>query len=261
MACAGSLSIQNVPVSGNAVQNGSLIGTSYSALNPTGNAIVTANLLVNGAAGFSKTGAGTVTLAGTNSYTGATNVTVGTLLVNGSIATSATTVSGTGTLGGTAGTTGAVTINSGGTLFPGTSASLGVLNTGAVSLTASGTFHLDLNTSTVAASEIKATGNLTLDPASILALTDLGANVALAPNTTLPIIDYSGTWNGGTFAGLPDDSTFAFGANIFTINYNATDAGVNAVTLTAQPTPEPGSVALLGISALLLASRRRARTL
>ena len=199
-----------------------------------------------------------MTLAGANTYTGATTVTGGTLLVNGSISTSATTVSGTGTLGGTVGTTGAVTVNSGGILFPGTSTSLGILNTGAVSLTASGTFRLNLNTSTATASKVHATGNLSLDPASILALADLGSNAVLTAGTILPIIDYSGTWNGGTFSGLPNDSDVVLGANSFEIIYNGTDSSVNAVTLTAQPAPEPGSVALLGLGTLLASRRRKA---
>ena len=64
--------------------------------------------------------AGTTTLTGANTYTGATNVNAGTLLVNGSIAPSVlTTVNAGGTLGGS-GTVGTTVIN-GGTLAPGNS--------------------------------------------------------------------------------------------------------------------------------------------
>jgi len=63
---------------------------------------------ITGAGGIGKSGAGVLTLSGTNNYTGATTVTAGTLVVNGnqSAATGAVTVGGTlagiGTIGGAA---------------------------------------------------------------------------------------------------------------------------------------------------------------
>ncbi len=63
--------------------------------------------------GFTKVGSGATTLTNTNTYTGATNVNGGKLLVSGSISGSTSTVSNAGsTLGGT-GTVGAVTVNGG----------------------------------------------------------------------------------------------------------------------------------------------------
>ena len=79
----GAVSITAAAASGDTVSNGNLTGTSYAASNSTGNAIISANLLVNGTAGFTKTGAGTVTLSGTNTYTGATTVDAGNTLVMG----------------------------------------------------------------------------------------------------------------------------------------------------------------------------------
>ena len=75
----GAVSITAAAASGNTIQTGSLTGTSYAASNTTGNAIVTTNLLANGAAGLTKTGAGTLTLSGANTYTGETAVNVGTV--------------------------------------------------------------------------------------------------------------------------------------------------------------------------------------
>jgi fibronectin-binding autotransporter adhesin len=68
-----------------------------------------------------KTGAGTMTLSGNNTYTGATTVNGGTLIVNGNqtAAIGLTTVNSGGTLGGTGTIGGHVTVGDGGTLAPG----------------------------------------------------------------------------------------------------------------------------------------------
>ncbi len=137
------------------------------------------------------------------------------------------------------------------------------MNTGALALNSDAIFHLTLDTGTGTASQVIAAGNLNIDPASVLTFSDLGANVALAPGTTLPFLDYTGIWNGGAFAGYAEDSTFTYGANTFQITYDSVDAsnGDRAVTLTTPAaTPEPGSVALLGFGTLLLFAGRWRRT-
>ena len=88
-----------------------------------------------------KTGLGTLTLSGANSYDGATTVNGGRLAVNGSI-TSSVTVGSAGNLGGTGTITGSVTNN--GTLAPGNS--IGTLTiTGNYTQAASGVYQVEIN--------------------------------------------------------------------------------------------------------------------
>jgi T5SS/PEP-CTERM-associated repeat protein/autotransporter-associated beta strand protein len=68
--------------------------------------------ILSGTGGMTKNGAGTVTLTNANTYTGATTVNAGTMLINGSI-NSSVTVNG-GILGGTGTINGSLTVGSGG---------------------------------------------------------------------------------------------------------------------------------------------------
>jgi autotransporter-associated beta strand protein len=91
-----------------------------------------------------KTGPATLTLSGTNTYTGSATVNAGTLLINGSISNSAITVQSGATLGGIGLIGGAVSVESGGALSPG--ASIGTL-TISNSLTLAGTTLMEINSS------------------------------------------------------------------------------------------------------------------
>ena len=76
---------------------------------------------ISGAGGsLVKSGTGTLTLSGSNTFTGATTVEAGKLVVNGAISGSAVTVTNSGALGGS-GSVGALIIADGGTLAPGNS--------------------------------------------------------------------------------------------------------------------------------------------
>ena len=219
-----------------------------------------------------KTGGGTTILTGTNSYTGATTVNGGKLLVNGSVTGGGTVTVNTGaTLGGTGSISGPVIVN--GALSPG--ASIQSLATGALTLNGGSTFAYEMNSGAaaeVAADLQQAFGNLTLNDTVTLGLTDIaGAPTAFGVGTTLSLINYAGTWNGGFFTyggtALTNHGVFTAGLNQWQINYDAISGGLNFATeytaghfVTLTSVPEPGSWlalgCLLGSGALL---RRRSR--
>ena len=121
-----------------------------------------------------KVGTGTLTLSGSNSYSGPTSVNGGTLIVDGSIASSLlTTVNAGGTLGGN-GTVGSTIIN-GGTLAPGNS--IGVLTVhGSLAFTAASSYMVEV--SPASADRVNVTGAATLGGATVKASFAAGSYVS-----------------------------------------------------------------------------------
>lgn len=115
-------------------------------------------------------GGSTVTLAGTNSYTGTTAVNAGTLLVNGnnSAATGAVTVGGGASLGGSGTIGGATTVQSGGRIFGGDGINTGALTTGNVTVQNGGRLSVQLGTGTATSSLNTSAGVLNLDSGAII---------------------------------------------------------------------------------------------
>ncbi|MFZ4288163.1 autotransporter-associated beta strand repeat-containing protein [Variovorax sp. HJSM1_2] len=102
---------------------------------------------ISGTGSLTLGGAGATTLSGNNSYTGATQVTAGSLYVNGNqtSATGLTTVASGATLGGSGTIGGSVTVANGATLAPGTIGAGGTLNIrGALSLSSGSVLNYDL---------------------------------------------------------------------------------------------------------------------
>ena len=252
---AGSLSIINMNT-----------GTpSTLTLNPTANKATTNTFILGNAAGLGtinvvKDGAFTQTLAGVHTYTGTTTISGGTLLVNGNISGSATTVSG-GTLGGT-GTVGALTVN-GGTLAPGLSP--GILNSGNVTF-AGGTAAFEITGTTVGTQydQLAVTGAVAFTANTALTI-DLGV-FDPADNDTFTLINNNDTDAvsvgafGFTYLGdlLSEGERFFVNTQEFSISY-AAGSDLNDVVLTAVPEPGSALMLLSGIGMLLARQRRRRR--
>ncbi|HJX25959.1 MAG TPA: autotransporter domain-containing protein [Chthoniobacterales bacterium] len=112
--------------------------------------------IYSGAGGLSKIGAGSVTLTGHSTYTGDTNISGGTLFVDGIIESNTFVLPG-GTLGGTGDIFGA-SVNNNGVVSPGHN-SVGLLQIiGNYTQLAGGTLHMEIGGTTIGASDFLGAG-------------------------------------------------------------------------------------------------------
>ena len=111
------------------------------ALPPVTPATVLTGVLT-GTGGLNKRGSGTLELSAANTYTGATRVEEGVLVVSGSTAANSSVTVAGGRLQGTGNIQGPVTVTSAGVLAPGNSP--GVLQTGSLTLASGGVLQIDI---------------------------------------------------------------------------------------------------------------------
>ena len=196
-----------------------------------------------GPMGIAKQGAGTLVLSGVNSYTGATIVIGGALLVNGDQSSATGVVSVNSTLGGTGIVGGATTINSGGTLSAGNGPGILTINNnltlknGATAIFEGGDL-MDVN------------GILDLDNDWTLKLTsgfvDGGSTVLFTYDTLAAIPDLAPTFD-ITALGFTPSGTLSL-----------TNTG-SAIVVNGISVPEPAMLGLFGLGGLLIAGRRSRR--
>ena len=210
---------------------GSLAGAFNIALGSAtlttgnGNTSTTYAGTLSGSGGFAKTGTGTFTLSGSSSYTGATAVDGGKLLVNGQLGNTAVAVNASGLLGGSGTILGNVTVASSGTLAPGNSP--GVLTVGSLSLLA-GSHTLMEITGTAAGlyDQVFGTGSGGLTYGGTL---DLVMSGSYADQTTFQLFSSFSSPSIGDFAAVGLNATGEYAGLTFT-----GDGGVWTSTETAN---------------------------
>jgi len=186
---------------------------------------------------LSKTGKGTFTISGANTYTGGTAVSGGTLLVTnqtGSATGTGAVQVNAGTLGGTGNISGPVTIGNGttkSTLLGGTALTPGSLTINSMlTFAPRSTYKWVLNRTTVTAGKITALG-VSINNAT-LTFTPVGSGT-LAKGTSFTVIDnISANPIIGTFANLPDGEILTSGGITVQANYHGGTG--NDLTLTVQ---------------------------
>lgn len=207
------------------VDNAITLGASHGTLDNGANLTLTG--VISGAGNLTKTGAGTLTLTETNTYSGTTTVSAGTLAVDGAIGGGSVTIASGATLGGDGSVAGAVTVQSGATLAPG--GSVGSLATGNLSLASGATLDMELNglQAGVTFDQIVVTGTVDLGGATLD--TTFGFTSAL-DNCFILIANDGTDAVTNTFDGLAEGALFNANGRTYKVSYVGGDG--NDVSLT-----------------------------
>lgn len=238
---AGTLSVGNGSTAGtlgtgNVTNNASLVFNRSNDL--------TADNAINGTGKLTKLGAGKLTLTAASGYTGNTLVSNGTLAVQGILQSAQTIVSAGATLMGT-GTLQQVTLNAGAILAAGNSPGTMTFN-GALTLAADSTNRMEITA--IAYDILMGTGANTLTLAGVTVFDFNGYAGGVTNGYTLSFNKLFQNWGstnytGSTFAaiGLGTGQSLETGSSGFTV------------------IPEPATVGMIGLGALITLLIRRMR--
>jgi autotransporter-associated beta strand protein len=190
---------------------------------------------------LNKIGAGTLTVSGSNTYTGSTTVSEGALVVSNTTGsgtgTGPVTVTG-GTLGGNGIISGAVTIGTGSGTAAFLEPSMGANRPATLTIQSALTFEADanyifkINTRRAMGDQVTANG-VTIEPGALFGFAPVANRRLTAGTVFTPISNTSPNPITGTFANLPDRSGVTIGRNRYHVSYEGGDG--NDLTLTVVP--------------------------
>lgn len=231
------------------ISNPLVIDGGNRTINTASGNLVVSNGIAEAQAGSGlvKSGAQTLTLGGTSSYTGTTSVNSGTLMLNGAaLGNTNTTVSGsTSILAGNGTVSGAVTAQSSGRLAPGVNAATtGTLNL-ADDLTLNAA-NLDIKAAAPGTCDsVSVAGNLVLTGNTQVNLTQQLAGFGIGDYT---ILTYTGTLTGNTSQILPPPQDANFAYSILTVGNQIKLHVTAATTVTYYVSQSAGSDSNNGLS-------------
>ena len=251
---AASQAFSSVTLTGGTLASGTV--TSSGAIAVQAGSVSAA---LGGAGGLTKTGGGTVTLSAANTYLGATAVSAGGLVINGSLANAGgLSVAAGAWLSGTGSISNLSTVS--GTLAPG--GGTGVMQLGSLTLTSSAATLIDIAGASRGVSydgiDILNGSGLTYGGTLAFAFTNV-----LPDNTTLNIFDFTGS--SGGFTALVSTGSYvgtwsALGGGMWQSTQGGQTLTFSESTGDLVIVPEPiVGVATVGLACLVFASRASRR--